>query len=1330
MKTHVSTYGKGMNKDVSVDSIPSDMYLHAEDIRFFTNEGDSISAGVNIKGMSFSFPLSVSSEEVIGSTTVRNKIIFFTADSSNSYGRIYELVIDPLTNAGFPVLIYDHPDMGFSKSFPIEAIGRSEDSCIERVVFSDYNEYTKSINILDSCFKTGAYTSATSYCGIHPTDLDIFQGFIFNTPIVDDVLSGGSLLTGMYQYAFKLVTKDGKETLFSQATPLISVYPEHDTNNIKLNGAIEGTVTGKSVKVDFDLLNINLSNIQYLVPIRVFTNTINGIPEIHQYPEIEIDLAKTNYTFIDSGTNLVSELTNEEYILNNFIFKTNKTFATKDDVLLYGNIKEEVFELNCIDREDFVNIRYKGGLHNGQYILATHPSITADPIEATYVNPYNDESGTIFGDHSAGTPTVWRSAHQFNRKSGGVSLGGSTTSGYLDYKFCLNEMDLIGTTNTDPYDLNDGYTHKSITHDAIGDPLKGNEMRGYKRGEVYRFGIVFFSKDKGQTSYVYPIGDIKFPSISDDAGYDTIFGTGVRNFPICLVNKSYALGIEFELNLPTCVLDQISGYQIVRVERTQSDKIYVNQGIAKIFHGADYDPEIAVLGGTYVDNGLLSTIKDLADTVSNNDRENIMGFFSPEVSYNVNSANYAAGDYLKATGIIQNFASSALVDYSSEINSSHIDSIPFHLYAEHREPIVAAERKSNAGRNRFLLDNTPVRSYSILSTSGGPAALGLAFNDSDDKGSLLGTSIICKLEKTALPPFMYHSTTAAPWGNDDSNPEIFQGGYLIDYCRDLSNQYGGRGYSIMSRNVFHPVSNVIDKITTVTRVYQGDTFIGYYDFATNLYDDGAQAAFGLHNNSLYQTVAIPVETCINLDLTHGATIQKGTGGFDHDNDGTFETKRFKEIGNKNGNMFEYNPVFSQVRKDRSFFAQPLTYGDCGDIIRDVRTYISDPKINGETIDSWSNIRVNNFKDVDSQYGPINRLLNLRDEVYFLQNNGFGKFSINPRNVIAGGDGQPTELGTGQGLTDYGYLSTKYGCKHQWGCVATGAGIYYFDVDHRKIFSYLGNNAPVSDIKGFHGFLNYRLKGDILLDKSQGGDNPILDKGVHCTFDYNKMELSWTFLGTDNAVVRSGFTLVMDELKQVFSHFLKIKPKIYLNNTNHIISPDPTPTGIYSNLYLHEHGPYGSYYGRAPIESMISVVVNTQGDLSKILKSIEFNSTVDTLVEKGSFYDTRVEEFQNTLRDETISSVRIYNEHQDSGKIDLTQTREFKGATVNKHLKRKFDKWRLNIPRNNQLNDSRRSNVGKDRFRSTYFVVELYFQNNNDKEFKINRILSHFDYQMF
>jgi len=82
------------------------------------------------------------------------------------------------------------------------------------------------------------------------------------------------------------------------------------------------------------------------------------------------------------------------------------------------------------------------------------------------------------------------------------------------------------------------------------------------------------------------------------------------------------------------------------------------------------------------------------------------------------------------------------------------------------------------------------------------------------------------------------------------------------------------------------------------------------------------------------------------------------------------------------------------------------------------------------------------------------------------------------------------------------------------------------------------------------------------------------------------------------------------------------------------------------------------------------------------------------------------------RTKTITAFRIQNEYQDTGKILYSSGR----------IKRRFDKWRVKIPRD--INNNRA------RLRSSYFIVTLYFDNTENRELIMNRLISYFDYQIF
>ena len=115
---------------------------------------------------------------------------------------------------------------------------------------------------------------------------------------------------------------------------------------------------------------------------------------------------------------------------------------------------------------------------------------------------------------------------------------------------------------------------------------------------------------------------------------------------------------------------------------------------------------------------------------------------------------------------------------------------------------------------------------------------------------------------------------------------------------------------------------------------------------------------------------------------------------------------------------------------------------------------------------------------------------------------------------------------------------------------------------------------------------------------------------------------------------------------------------------------------------------------------ITLVLNADAMINKILRTVEFNSIVRD--------DNKVID-----RTQTITAFRVETEYQDTGKVLFDQER----------IKRKFDKWRLKIPRD-VLNGS------TDRLRSSHFVLTLYFDNTYNKELILNRLLYYYDIQIF
>jgi hypothetical protein len=218
------------------------------------------------------------------------------------------------------------------------------------------------------------------------------------------------------------------------------------------------------------------------------------------------------------------------------------------------------------------------------------PVYTADEVK--FNTAYNED---------AHWDSRWHTLGQFKYKSNGTTLGGESVPSGLNppnvsYEFVLEPMiidqggaNFPGVLAPIPYtshNLNDGYTYTNTTFDSYASPFISGLLKGYKRGETYRFGIVFYRK--GEVSFTEFIGDIKFPDISEES--DAVNSSGELYFPLSknlsgTSTTGYAMGIQFTIDFTSCpsLLADIDSYQIVRVERKAEDTRRISSGSLKVF---------------------------------------------------------------------------------------------------------------------------------------------------------------------------------------------------------------------------------------------------------------------------------------------------------------------------------------------------------------------------------------------------------------------------------------------------------------------------------------------------------------------------------------------------------------------------------------------------------------------------------------------------------------------------------------------------------------------------------------------------------------------------
>jgi hypothetical protein len=1415
MNPHVNTY-TGLNQDTAYDSIPPNLYIDALDIRITTTSGESTGAFTNMKGNVESFTIPFDSEQanpsgepfgvwtasnpkIIGYTTIRNRIIVFVADDSDTKGWIYDIQYNTATReilSGFPALKYYSPLLNFSKDWPIEALGRYESDCTQRVYWADYNNFFRTINLEDSNLTT-----------LDPGLIDIYPNIEFTQPLLTAITGGGSLMSGEYQAAYRLITFDGKQTLVSPPSNLIHIVKDSELNNsAAYNGEPIAINTGKSFSITVDTTNYsNFDKIEFLV--LYYENSV-ATPSVKTVETIGLGSSTSivfNYTGSE-GTQTTEELFT--FASKNFAFKTPKTITQKDNSLIVSNIKGSQISLGSLlaPTETFYakTRRYRN-------------------VGGTIEPPFTPGSGNSNNDlqnafnlalnKDAHWDSNWHTNEQYKYQSDGLRLGGEGPN--ISYTFHLEPFTVDGDVQAgfanvapvpngfpyDSHDLNDGYgVRANTTFPNNASPYISGLLRGYKRGETYRFGIVFYTI-KGEATFVEYIGDIKFPDISEEDSVNNLSGTPY--FPLSQANPSntqftiaYSLGIQFQVDFSTCpsLLNNITGYQIVRVERKDTDKRRITQGTVKVFRefpmgsgSSRFDLRVDT-NTNVVHIQQVQTFNNFGIIDANSTPE-YLAFYSPEISFNYENTIATAELDNTALLVTGGYATLNAITATTSSDKSPIDlgkdTLDFRIKLKNTVPstfnnIENLKRWDNNMYMNMLDDSTYESKVTPLFSSFymrnyWAVNEGTDLNDPRNQNSaptsgvsffsrsgsnLIGNTArytVDPLTQTTVPtfsPYNYFRPGSITFLNGLSTSSAF---LIADLMLPKLEVYSGYSTSALESNAFIIASPIIESSETNPIVFGGDIFMNMFtlqtamtDLDTNLYKTSLTEPF--FQGTIVRTEVFVTESQINQDLAYGATLRTLVEyTFDGDESPVLrqENNNTKAPTAKDvSNMYAYNLVNSRENIDVAFFVEPTT-SSSSCVINDVRSYLSNVKINNEQLDSWTQFGVNNYYDIDD-YGPINKILNYRDNIFFIQDRAVGVYAINRAAITTTTDGVPTELGTGLGFGKHQYYTKEHGSIHQWAIKQTDSGIYFFDAIHRKIFLLGEGNSPLSEVKGMHSFLQNLGAGNFLRKENEG-DNPILNKGVHIGKDLINNEIIFTFLTSGliksiikntsynvsdiiviNAainyyvVVTSPFTtsngtsaqliievlqnatvlqdlkqvtdysLVYDELSATFSSRLSQTPSIWIENGDTIIT-----TKTVNNVekgFVHNIGNYGEFYNNVE-ECFISLVVNPQADLNKVLRTLEYNSIVR---DNNKVVD----------RTKTITAFRIYNEYQDTGKVPYSADR----------IKRRFDKWRVKIPRD--------SNNQRARLRSSYFIVNLYFDNSENKELIMNRLISYFDIQIF
>jgi hypothetical protein len=473
----------------------------------------------------------------------------------------------------------------------------------------------------------------------------------------------------------------------------------------------------------------------------------------------------------------------------------------------------------------------------------------------------------------------------------------------------------------------------------------------------------------------------------------------------------------------------------------------------------------------------------------------------------------------------------------------------------------------------------------------------------------------------------------------------------------LDNIYGGNTFEEKRNSSYIGIGDYKDiNDNSVTILNAGDTFVQTFRFLRINKTD--TEVYSTSQSQITEIVEYITETTIDLKNRNDISLNEWDSRFQPRYD---DYHQYNTVYSQESNLIENTDVGITFRRVDNF---------------DTRIQSTKLKIPNETIDSWTDILPNETMDLNGKFGPINNIIEYKDNLYTFQDEAIAVISINPRVQVQGSDGASIELGTGGILYDFDYITTKSGAVNKWGIQSTKKGIYYYDLLNKGIGRVPdATNFLLSDIKGHHITYNNNYNYNSLII-----DNPILQSGVVAGYDNYNNDIYFTLHQGNQS-----FTQVYNELQDEFIDTKTYLPTSYIYKGDKFLIINPNNKDVYEQYA----GEYNKFFGEYQ-PSYIILQVNPESQLDTVINTIHYTSEL---------YLNDIDQ-----PNETLTHIQAYNEYQDTGRIPLILGRD-------SNLRRKFREWTASVPR-----------VGRNRIRNPWIFLKLELDNESNYKMILHDII--------
>lgn len=338
------------------------------------------------------------------------------------------------------------------------------------------------------------------------------------------------------------------------------------------------------------------------------------------------------------------------------------------------------------------------------------------------------------------------------------------------------------------------------------------------------------------------------------------------------------------------------------------------------------------------------------------------------------------------------------------------------------------------------------------------------------------------------------------------------------------------------------------------------------------------------------------------------------------------------------------------------------------------------------IDPWTNITLANTLDLPSSKGKITKIINFNDSLLCFQEKAFNQIMYNSRVQVQSSDGVPIEIANSGRVEGYRVLSNQIGCNNKWSLIETSTGLYFIDRYSNAVYKYGDGIANLSDTLGMTQWVKSldNTEWNIYNENSMIGDLP----GVRVFYDNGHGDVYFS-----PASSHKGGALCFSEKLNQFTSFMSYdNTEAMFNFDNGFYAIKSVKPGLLA-LWENFTGYYGVIFD-TPQDFSITYISNGDSVQSKVFDTVELEAQVERVDPK--YNEAEIAPYWVP----PIRAIKATNDYQEAYKeLDL------------KDIKKKFNVWRVNIPRSSEVasprGDIRRDKFARARIRSPWTKITLY-----------------------